>query len=374
MIWVILFSGLLLGWIIKWIIDTYRYSRMVEQLQSRHSYAITDITNRYESTIEQIQLRYEGQLGDAQEHHHAELNAAETKYNTRLTEQAAAHRHELETNQNHFQDELQLLESQRSSELNAHDSIYAQAKEALTQGYREELAQIKLEHEQSLRETAASLRTQYEEEHEQQRIFWQEAHQKDLSTLETRIRSEDENELSNVQQSSTATTQQQISEQESRLKRDYDYTLAQRDALHRNELSALKADYKQRIDELTLLSRFQTNTRPEKTNSITSSSRAPSSFSYDHAISHVQADDLTIIEGIGPKANNLLHDAGINSYSDLAHTGVRALQNILDNAGSRFHLLTPDTWPQQASLAAAGDWDALNQLKGALDGGKPLTN
>jgi len=140
---------------------------------------------------------------------------------------------------------------------------------------------------------------------------------KDLNNFKTRIHSEHENNISNTKHNGAITLQH---------------------------------------DELTLLSRLQTNTTPEDastivSSSLMSSSHAPS-INSGHAISHIQADDLTIIQGIGPKANNLLHDAGIKSYHDLAHTDVGTLKNILDNAGSRFRLLTPDTWPQQASLAA----------------------
>ncbi|MBL4850966.1 MAG: hypothetical protein JKY90_01610 [Gammaproteobacteria bacterium] len=337
MIWVMLVTGILLGWIIEWIIDTYRYNRMVERLQNEHSQAIMDVTNRYEAAMEEGRLTHEERLNELRERQRTELNIAEVEYNTRISEHTAAHRQELEANQTRLQNEL-----------SSRDTSYAEAKNVLEQGYSEEVSQLKLEHEQQL-------------------MALRGTHSEESSNLEIRIRSEYEDQLSQVEQNSVSSTQQQIGEHDTRLKRDFDYALEQNNAQHHNEVIALKADYEQRIDELTLLARSQT------ISANTSSNAATSSLSGNGIISHVKADDLTIIEGIGPKANNLLHDGGINSYDDLAHANVGTLQHILDDAGPRFRLLTPDTWPQQASLAAEGNWDALDQFKDQLDGGKPAS-
>jgi hypothetical protein len=79
-------------------------------------------------------------------------------------------------------------------------------------------------------------------------------------------------------------------------------------------------------------------------------------------------DDLTRIAGIGPKISNVLRDAGIVSYGQLAMTDVDQLKQILADSGIR--LADPGTWPEQARLAAAGDWDALDGLQGQLKGGR----
>jgi len=80
------------------------------------------------------------------------------------------------------------------------------------------------------------------------------------------------------------------------------------------------------------------------------------------------ADDLTRIAGIGPKISNVLQDAGITTYAQLAVTDADRLGRILDESGIR--LADPGTWPEQARLAAAGDWDALRGLQGQLKGGR----
>jgi len=83
------------------------------------------------------------------------------------------------------------------------------------------------------------------------------------------------------------------------------------------------------------------------------------------------SDDLTIIEGIGPKiAEDVLADAGIRSFAELAGTPVDRLRELLAAAGSRFAAHDPGTWPEQAALAAKGDFEALDKLKAELDGGK----
>jgi len=83
------------------------------------------------------------------------------------------------------------------------------------------------------------------------------------------------------------------------------------------------------------------------------------------------ADDLTIVEGIGPKiAQEVLGAAGIRSFAQLAETPVDRLRELLAEAGSRFAAHDPGTWPEQAALAAKGDFEALEKLKAELDGGK----
>ena len=79
-------------------------------------------------------------------------------------------------------------------------------------------------------------------------------------------------------------------------------------------------------------------------------------------------DNLTRIEGIGPKISGLLQAAGITTFAHLAATEVSQLQQLLQQAGLR--LANPSTWPEQAKLAAAGDWDGLKTLQSQLKGGR----
>ncbi len=79
-------------------------------------------------------------------------------------------------------------------------------------------------------------------------------------------------------------------------------------------------------------------------------------------------DDLSRIAGIGPKVAQILQEAGIRTFAQLAATDVDELRRILREAGLRF--MDPSTWPEQAGLAAQGDWDALAQLQSQLKRGR----
>lgn len=79
-------------------------------------------------------------------------------------------------------------------------------------------------------------------------------------------------------------------------------------------------------------------------------------------------DDLKRIEGIGPRISDLLQAAGITTFAQLAATDVSRLDQIVREAG--ITLADPVTWPEQASLAAAGEWDALEALQDELKGGR----
>lgn len=80
-------------------------------------------------------------------------------------------------------------------------------------------------------------------------------------------------------------------------------------------------------------------------------------------------DDLKIIEGIGPKIEGILQDAGIHTFAELAMVSVSQLEKIVrEDAGIR--IAFPDTWPEQARLAAAGEWAKLEQLQDELKGGR----
>ena len=83
----------------------------------------------------------------------------------------------------------------------------------------------------------------------------------------------------------------------------------------------------------------------------------------------VEPDDLKVIEGIGPKISSLLQAAGIMTFAHLASTDVSRLKQIIAEAGLSA-LADPTTWPEQATLAAAGKWDELQALQDTLKGGR----
>ena len=78
--------------------------------------------------------------------------------------------------------------------------------------------------------------------------------------------------------------------------------------------------------------------------------------------------DLTIIEGIGPKIEALLNQSSIQTWDDLAEMDVDALKAILFAAGPGYQIIDPTTWPAQAQLAINGEWELLKEYREEVKG------
>jgi len=85
--------------------------------------------------------------------------------------------------------------------------------------------------------------------------------------------------------------------------------------------------------------------------------------------SKIKLDDLTVIEGIGPQIAGLLNAAGITTWKGLSKARIRALTDVLDDAGPRFRTHDPVTWPEQSRLLANGAWAEFKELTGSLKAG-----
>ncbi len=83
-----------------------------------------------------------------------------------------------------------------------------------------------------------------------------------------------------------------------------------------------------------------------------------------------EPDDLTKVEGIGPKIAEVLTEAGLDTFAKVADSSPEAIREIMDAAGSQYASHDPATWPQQAKLAADGKWDELKAWQDELDGGR----
>ncbi|WP_413999510.1 hypothetical protein ACMDB5_02840 [Flavobacterium sp. W1B] len=84
----------------------------------------------------------------------------------------------------------------------------------------------------------------------------------------------------------------------------------------------------------------------------------------------INENDLKIIEGIGPKIEELFHANGITTWETLCDTPVSRCQEILDKEGERFVIHNPETWPYQAKLAFEGKWRELKKWQEAHIGGR----
>jgi ribosomal protein L13 len=81
-------------------------------------------------------------------------------------------------------------------------------------------------------------------------------------------------------------------------------------------------------------------------------------------------DDLKKIEGIGPKIEEHLNNAGIVTFADLASSSIETLEKILEEAGPRYSIHKPTTWADQSAMARDGKWDELKTWQDELNGGK----
>lgn len=88
----------------------------------------------------------------------------------------------------------------------------------------------------------------------------------------------------------------------------------------------------------------------------------------DHHVEEAKPDDLTILEGIGPKVSSVLAEAGYTTFAGLAAADAAAVSEVLDNAG--LQMMDPAGWIEQADLAAKGEMDALKKLQDELKGGR----
>lgn len=82
-----------------------------------------------------------------------------------------------------------------------------------------------------------------------------------------------------------------------------------------------------------------------------------------------ETDDLTKIEGIGPKAAEAIAKAGFETYAKLAKAKADNIKEILTEASSRMAHLDPTSWAKQAKMAADGKWDELKEWQDNVKGG-----
>ncbi len=84
----------------------------------------------------------------------------------------------------------------------------------------------------------------------------------------------------------------------------------------------------------------------------------------------IKMNDLTAVEGIGPKIAETLVAAGIDTWEKLGNTMASKIKEVLDAAEGNFAAHDPATWPTQAKMAAEGKWALLKAWQDKLDGGK----
>ncbi|MEP3207849.1 MAG: 30S ribosomal protein S2 [Maribacter sp.] len=82
-----------------------------------------------------------------------------------------------------------------------------------------------------------------------------------------------------------------------------------------------------------------------------------------------KGDDLTKIEGVGPKAAEALTNAGLETFAKVAKAKADKMKEILTEASSRLAHLDTTSWPKQAKMAADEKWDELKAWQDKAKGG-----
>ncbi|MFC1961246.1 helix-hairpin-helix domain-containing protein, partial [Chloroflexota bacterium] len=80
-------------------------------------------------------------------------------------------------------------------------------------------------------------------------------------------------------------------------------------------------------------------------------------------------EDLTMVEGIGPKIKDALVAARIDTFGKLALAKEERLRDAIKAAGINFAPSLP-SWSKQAEMILRGDVVAFEQYKDALDAGR----
>jgi large subunit ribosomal protein L27 len=81
-------------------------------------------------------------------------------------------------------------------------------------------------------------------------------------------------------------------------------------------------------------------------------------------------DKLTTIEGIGPKVQAALYNAGITTFAQLAELSGEDLTRIVKVEGGVRIVGDAGTWPKQAKYIVDGDMDGLSAYQDRLVGGR----
>lgn len=105
------------------------------------------------------------------------------------------------------------------------------------------------------------------------------------------------------------------------------------------------------------------------TKSVMTSSTASAIWVSNDATARV-ADDLKLIEWVGPKLEKLLNKHGVSTFKDVVDTDVPGLEDIILAGGPRFQVHSPTTWPDQARLAMQEKWKELEEYQSILNGGR----
>jgi len=94
------------------------------------------------------------------------------------------------------------------------------------------------------------------------------------------------------------------------------------------------------------------NRRAQKAQRLAKQAKKTATKVEGTSITDLAKDDLKVINGIGPKMEKLLNDAGIFTYFQLSKAAIKDLAPILEAAGPRFKAQNPADWKKEAKKLA----------------------
>ncbi len=128
------------------------------------------------------------------------------------------------------------------------------------------------------------------------------------------------------------------------------------------------------IEEMPIVESFETELKQEnmeiEENDDTQHLNFSSAVNEIHLESINEKNNIEIIEGIGPKIKEILNNARILTFRDIATTPIYRIKDILNAAGPHFGIHDPSSWVEQALLAEEEQWEKLEELKKFLIAGK----
>ena len=66
---------------------------------------------------------------------------------------------------------------------------------------------------------------------------------------------------------------------------------------------------------------------------------------------------------------SILKEKGVSNWADLSKKSATDLRALLDTYGTKYRIIDPATWSEQAKLAHEGKWEALILRQQQLSGG-----
>lgn len=139
------------------------------------------------------------------------------------------------------------------------------------------------------------------------------------------------------------------------------------------EMDSLKKEIKHLEAELTLCKKQKIAPPPVP---VKNSTAAVTALAFDAGAAKaafgkkIKQDDLKVVEGIGPKIEQLFHSFDIKTWKALSEASVAKCQEVLNSGGERYKIHNPGSWPLQSKMAYEGKWKALSKWQDEHKGGK----